>query len=215
MNQKAAISKIKKRGVLLVFPLNNQKEPASLWSEFHPRKKMNWVWDDSAGAEVGELWWLMKKLSANPQVVYSKWYRGRATFFSPELFTALLCLSKKFFEDHSRLSRTARLILDTLESDSPLSTRELKKLCDLQGKDNARFYNRAMKELFTEFLIVGFGEVDDGAFPSLAVGSTRSLFENLVLASHQLKVKDAEKILETYMPEGSLLRKFYEREVRR
>lgn len=215
MNQKTAISKIKKRGVLLVFPLNNQKEPASLWSEFHPRKKMKWAWDDSSGDEIGEMWWLMKKLSANAQVVYSKWYRGRATFFSPELFTALLCLSKKYFEDHSRLSRTARLILDTLESDSPISTRELKKLCDLQGKDNARFYNRAMKELFTEFLIVGFGEVDDGAFPSLAVGSTRSLFENLVLASHKLKTQDAEKILETYMPEGSLLRKFYEREVRR
>lgn len=215
MNQKVAISKIKKRGVLLVFPLNNQKEPASLWSEFHPRKKMNWVWDETGSDNVAEMWWLMKKLSSNPQVVYSKWYRGRATFFSQELFTALLCLSKKFFEDHSRLSRTARLILDTLESDSPISTRELKKICDLQGKDNARFYNRAMKELFTEFLIVGFGEVDDGAFPSLAVGSTRTLFENLVLASHKLKAKDAEKILDGYMPAGSPFRKFYEREVRR
>lgn len=214
MNQKSAISKIKKRGVLLVFPLNNQKEPASLWSEFHPRKKMNWVWDESAGDNVAEMWWLMKKLSANPQVVYSKWYRGRATFFSPELFTALLCLSKKFFEDPTRLSRTARQILETLENDSPLSTRELKKICGLQGKDNARFYNRAMKELFTEFLIVGFGEVDDGAFPSLAVGSTHALFENLVLASYKLKAGDAEKILESYMPKGSEFRKFYERAVR-
>ena len=71
MNQKTAINKIIKQGVLLVFPLNNQKEPRSLWSEFHPRKKMNWVWDETSGAEVGELWWLMKKLSANSQVVYS------------------------------------------------------------------------------------------------------------------------------------------------
>ncbi len=108
MNQKAAISKIIKRGVLLVFPLNNEKEPASLWSEFHPRKKMKWVWDVTSGVEV-----------------------------------------------------------------------------------------------------------DDGAFPSLAVGSTRTLFENLVLASHKLKAKDAETILEAYMPEGTALRKFYEREVRR
>ncbi len=197
-----------------MFPLSNQKEPRSLWSEFFPRKKMHWSWDDSASDSVAELWWLMKKLSAGGHVVYSKWYRGRATFFSPELFTALIRLSEKKFEDHSRMSKTARLILETLESDSPLSTRELKKLCDLQGKDNLRSYNQAMKELFTAFLIVGFGEVDDGAFPSLAVASTRTVFENLHLAARKLKSEEAEEILEKYMPEGTLFRKFFEREIR-
>ena len=36
-----------------------------------------------------------------------------------------------------------------------------------------------MKKLFENGLIVGFGEVDDGAFPSLACGTTSLIFEEL------------------------------------
>ena len=173
---------------------------------------MKWEWDTDGDERVSDLWWLMKKLSSSGQVVYSKWYQGRATFFSKDLFTALLALSHAYSEDHSRLSRYARDLLDTLESDSPLSTKQLKKITGLQGKDNERFYNRGMKELFLHFQIVAFGEVDDGAFPSLAVGSTKNLFEDLVLASHKLKIHDAEKIVRKYWPDGkNPFRKFLEK----
>src|SRR6476659_3749059 len=92
MNQRSAISKINKKGILLVFPINNRKEPQSLWSEFYPRKKMRWEWDNSGDDSVAEMWGLMKRLSENREVVYSKWYQGRATFFSQELFAAMLRL---------------------------------------------------------------------------------------------------------------------------
>lgn len=209
MNQKSCISKINKRGVLLVFPVKNKREPLSLWSEIFPRKKMNWSWDESGSDDVADMWAMMKKLSASGKVVYSKWYQGRATFFSLELFTALLSLAQKRWTEHSGLSRTAELILETLESDSPLSTREVKKICELQGRDNERVYNRAMRELFNGFFIVGFGEVDDGAFPSLAVGSTRNMFEAQFLQAQTLAPEDAAAIVDKFMPVG-LFRRYYD-----
>lgn len=211
MRSKTAIAKIEKKGVLLVFPVNNNPEPRSLWSEFYPKKKMNWEWDESGDNRVFEMWSLMKRLSANGDVVYSKWYQGRATFFSKRLFTALIRLSLTSFEDAGSLSRPAREILDVLEQDSPLSTKKLKQICELQGKDNARIYDKAMKELFTRFLIVGYGEVDDGAFPSLAIAATRTIFEDLLLKSHALSEQEAMMILNEYMPESSLFRRHYEK----
>jgi hypothetical protein len=206
MNKRSAIKEINHHGMLLVFPVNNQTEPQSLWSQFYPKSKMVWDWNDEGGERVHALWRLMKDLSDSRQVVYSKWYQGRATFFSRGLFTALLRLRKE-----TALSRQARDILDVLEESSPLSTKEIKKLTDLQGKDNVRLYNRAMKELFSNFSIVGFGEVDDGAFPSLAVGSTRALYEDLWKASQALSKESAQEILNEYMVIGSKFRSFFEK----
>lgn len=210
MKIKSAISKINKNGILLVFPINNKPEPQSIWSSFYPKDKMVWEWNEDSDDRVGELWLLMKKLSDSRQVVYSKWYQGRATFFSRDLFRALLRL---YFnpEVSLPLSHGAQSLLEALESDSPLSTKQLKKLTDLQGRFNEPEYNRGLKSLFQKFLIVGFGEVDDGAFSSLAVGATKVLYEDLVLESKSLKIKEAEKTLDQFMPKGSLVRKYLEK----
>ncbi|MGE0616451.1 MAG: hypothetical protein AB7P04_12505, partial [Bacteriovoracia bacterium] len=187
MNQRSAISKINRAGVLLVFPVNNKREPRSLWYEFSPRTPMRWEWDESGDNRVADMWHLMKRLSDCRQVVYVKWYQGRATFFSRPLFTALLAVYRRqdagIPPGGSRYSLTARRILEALESDSPLSTKELKRMTDLQGKFNESAYSKGVKELFTRLSIVAFGEVDDGAFPSLAVGATRHLYEDLWEAS--------------------------------
>lgn len=206
MNLKNAIHKINSRGALLVFPINNKKEPASLWSEFYPKSKMRWEWDIDGDHRVSDLWALMKKLSDSREVVYSKWYQGRATFFSRKLFTALLCKSLQTF-DEPHLTQTAKNLLEALESDSPLSTKQLKAITELRGKDNERFYNRGMKELFSKFLIVAFGEVDDGAFPSLAVGSTRNLYEDLLSEARKMKQTEADKIINEFLPVENLFRK--------
>lgn len=210
MNQKSAVRKINALGALLVFPIKNKKEPASLWSVFYPKKKMRWEWDDSSDSHVAELWHLMKKLSDSNQVVYSKWYQGRATFFSRELFTALLCHSLGYFEQPT-LSRTATNLLDCLDMDSPLSTKQLKQMTEMRGKDNEGAYNRAMKELFARFLIVAYGEVDDGAFPSLAVGATKNLFEDLLAQAREMKPEAAQKIIDHYLPLGSPFRKYLDK----
>jgi hypothetical protein len=211
MDQRKAIKKINERGILLVFPIKNSKEPASLWSEFYPRSQMRWEWDDNADNKVATLWHLMKKLSASRKVVYAKWYQGRATFFSLQLYTALLTVVNAQGNSITSLSRSARDILDILEGDSPLSTRQLKKLTDLQGRDNEAQFQRAMKELFSRFLIVAYGEVDDGAFPSLAVGATRLLFEDLWRDSQDTTTEMAWETINNSMHKDSKVRKFLEK----
>jgi hypothetical protein len=211
MNKAAAISKINKYGMLLVFPKNNAKEPHSLWAEFNPRTKLKWEWDDDGDQKVFEMWALMKDLSDCRDVVYSKWYQGRATFFSRSVFSAMLAAFKQTHNIKIGLSESAKTLLDQLEMDSPLSTRDLKKLTDLQGKFHEPTYNRALKDLFMRLLIVAFGEVDDGAFPSLAVGATTQIYEDLWLEADSLNSADAQSIIEKWLPEESSFRKFFEK----
>lgn len=212
MNLRSAVTKINKRGVLLVFPVKNQKEPSSIWSEFYPRKKMRWEWDESADDSVGSMWMLMKRLSDCGQVVYSKWYQGRATFFSKDLFTAVLAYHRHHYDLERGLLRSARDVFDALESDSPLSTRDLKSLTGLEGKINESAYWRGVKQLFARFLIVGYGESEDGAFPSLCVGATRLMYEDLWNASIEMSEEEARQLINKYMPDGSMFRKFFDRQ---
>ncbi|MGE3973519.1 MAG: hypothetical protein AB7F59_03225 [Bdellovibrionales bacterium] len=213
MKFKAAIKAINKNGILLVFPKNNQKEPKSLWSEFYPKTKMKWEWDDDGDDRVASLWHLMKKLSDCREVVYSKWYQGRATFFSRELFTAMLALLQKTPKYNDLLSREAHEILSTLEADSPLSTRDVKKLTELQGRDNESRYSRAMKDLFLRMQIVAFGEVNDGAFPSLAVAATANIYEDLWKPAQKMTQKEAELVLSRSIPASSPFRRFFDKTV--
>jgi hypothetical protein len=206
-----AVSHINDRGALLVFPINNRPLPNSLWAEFYPRTKMVWDWNEDGDDKVAGMWQLMKRLSDCREVVYSKWYQGRATFFSPQLFAALLCLARSARIPRHELSETARALFEVLENNSPLSTKELKALTDLRGRENEAAYSRGMKELFTRFLIVGFGEVDDGAFPSLAVGATELLFEDLWRDGAEMSSREALATVDRLMPAGSHFRKFLEK----
>lgn len=211
MKIRSAISKINQRGVLLVYPIKNQKEPLSIWSEFYPKKKMNWEWTDDGDTSVHDMWYLMKRLSDCGEVVYSKWYQNRATFFSREVFEAMLALRMKKEDFGQNLSYQARDILDVLEDSSPMSTRELKKLTDLQGRLNEPVFHRAMKQLFQQYLIVGYGEVDDGAFPSLAVGATKNLYEDLWNSAKNLSEVKAQAIIDKYLKVESKFRKFFDK----
>lgn len=188
---KDAVSAIQRRGILLVYPLGNQKEPPSLWSEFYPRSEMRWEWDTGGDDRVANLWHLREELARSGKVVYAKWYRGRATFFSLEVFKNLLAILESTRTDRKHLLPEARLILETLESDSPLSTKQIKLMTDFRGKFAERVYEKSMKALWTKLLIVGYGAVADGAFPSLSVGATRHLFEALWQESEEIDPRDA------------------------
>lgn len=203
-----AVEYINKQGCLIVFPVNNNKEPLSLWSQFFPKSKMRWEWNEDSDDRIGQLWMLMKSLSAQDDVVYSKWFKGRATFFSRELFVALLKSMETPHLQTQEMPRKAASILETLQSNSPMSTRDIKKEHGLQGKDNEAEFNRCMKYLFSRLLIVGRGEVEDGAFPSLAVGATSLIFEDLWLSSKKISIKNAHEAISHFMPEKSLTLKF-------
>ena len=209
----AGIKAIEKAGALLTFPIDNRSEPPSLWSSIYPKTVMRWEWDSDGDDRVPKIWQLREQLSRSGKVVYSKWYRGRATFFSRELFTHLLAARQvaKKFSNRSlatvSLSRTAQNILEVLEMDSPLSTKELKAATDLQGRFNQKAYDKGLKELWENFLIVGYGEKDDGAFPSLLIGSTKNLFEDLWNDSEAIEPDAALERVKEILPEDSLFLK--------
>lgn len=208
-----AVSRIEEHGALLVFPIKNQPMPRSLWSELFPKVEMVWEWDQDGDQRVADTWQLMKQLSSSGEVVYSKWYQGRATFFSLELFSALLSVAQTARMSRHTLSESARQLYEVLENNSPLSTKQLKEYTNLQGRTNEAAYNRGMKELFTRFLIVGFGEVEDGAFPSLAVGATELLFEDLWRQGAEMNRVKAETLVDRWMPEGTHFRRFLHKTV--
>ena len=214
MNPTDAIKKINGKGVLLVYPIKNAKEPASLWSELFPRTKMRWEWDADGDQKVSDLWLLREKLSTSNKVVYAKWYQGRATFFSFDLYKACLRILAENDYFQNSLSFQAQEILDILKEDSPLSTKQMKRATDLVGRDQEPAYNRAMKQLWARFLIVAFGEVDEGAFPSLAVGSSNLLFEDLWIKAQDIPLQQAKDTLDRYMPAGSLWRKYWDRQIK-
>ena len=110
--QKKAIQAIQQHGALLTFSINNKKEPLSLWSTLYPRSDMKWEWNEDSDPRVAQLWHLREQLSTSREVIYSKWYQGRATFFSLEAFQHLLS-AQKAFEKRSHLgSREAKEIID-------------------------------------------------------------------------------------------------------
>lgn len=72
-------------------------------------------------------------------------------------------------------------------------------------------YHRALKELWDRHLIVAYGEVDEGAFPSLAIGATRLLFEDLFLAAQAMPITEAREILKKKLSLSPNLTRYYER----
>jgi hypothetical protein len=187
-----AVSAINKRGVLLVYPLQNRKEPLSLWSELFPRTKMRWEWDEDGDSRVTDLWHMRARLSTSREVVYAKWFQNRATFFSKEVFIHMLA----FLRNEAPLPRESAQLYEVLEMDSSLSTKQLKEATELQGRYLESTYERAMKVLWRRLWIVGFGEVEDSSFPSLAIGATRLMFEELWEESMLIGAKEAADMLE-------------------
>jgi hypothetical protein len=199
-----AIQAIEKRGALLVYPIQNRKEPLSLWFELFPRTKMVWDWGDESHNKIADIWHLREELSRSRKVIYSKWYQNRATLFSFDVFINLLAFLGRDVE----LSFDSRNALDALEADSPLSTKQLKAAVELEGRMLEAQYNRAMKPLWQRLQIVAFGEFEDSSFPSLGIGATRTLFEELWNRSQEISSEDAHKYLIGKLGESNPFYKF-------
>jgi hypothetical protein len=176
---RSAIAIVERLGISLVYPIDNRPEPPSLWSELYPKSEMVWSWDADADPRVAAIWHLREELSRSEEVAYAKWFRGRATFFSLPVFHALLGRLARAGDVFFGLPREAVDILELLRESSPRSIKEIRALADLRGKSQEAVFQHAMKALWSRLLVVGVGEVPDGAFPSLAVGATELLFEDL------------------------------------
>lgn len=203
-----AVEKINQHGALLVYPMKNAELPLSLWKCLFPRTKMIWSWESEAHSKVAELWYLREELSRSGQVVYTKWFQNRATFFAPQIFVDLLA-ALRVPETRMRLKGNAEELLSALEMDSPLSTKQLKEISGLQGRLLEGEYNRAMKILWERLLIVGFGEVPDSSFASLAVCATSTQFEELWEEAKRTSAAQAHGRLQAQWEGKSPLWKFY------
>jgi hypothetical protein len=190
VNKRQLVKIINEQKIVLVFPINNAKEPKSLWSELFPRSNLKWEWSDqSVDQRIVDLWHMREELSRSDDVVYAKWLRGRATFFSRDMFVSLLAMLNDFRHVDSGLSAAASHLLRHLNDDSPQPTVRLKKSSGFKGP-HAKTYEKAMGELWRRLLVVGNGEVAEGAFPSLAIGSTSVLREDLWSEAKELKKSD-------------------------
>jgi hypothetical protein len=118
--------------------------------------------------------------------------------FSKGVFRAMLASLNAAGDLRFGLSPRAAAILELLEDDSPQSTKELRLRADMQGRASEAAYTRALRELWMRMLVVGAGEVADGAFPSLAIGATRLLFEDLWLEASGPNPEDAALLARTF-----------------
>jgi hypothetical protein len=173
-----AIQIVDRLGIVLVYPIANRPDPPSLWAELHPRSRMEWSWNEDADPRVAELWHLRERLAESHDVAYAKWFRGRATFFSLPVFHALLGRLAEAGDVFAGLPRESVDVLELLRERSPMSMKEIRAAAGLRGKECEALFQHSMKALWSRLLIVGTGEVPDGAFPSLAVGATELLFED-------------------------------------
>jgi hypothetical protein len=207
----SAITQIEKYGALIVFPIKTNLDVPSLWKCFHPRTTMRWDWSDDGSDRVAELWHLRERLSRCRKVVYVKWFQGRATFFSLEVFTALLSCFASLPDPLNGLDDGARRVYRALLDDSPLPTKELRESSGFSGREREAEFQRAIKALWRRLLIVGYGEVEEGGFPSLAVGCSRHLFEVQWDRAKVMDESERERILQRTFPVGSPFLKAYRR----
>jgi len=210
--KKRAKKLIDERGILLVYPIANKVEPPSLWHALWPNSQMDWSWDNDADDRVAELWHLRARLAESHEVAYGKWFKGRATFFSLPVFHAMLARICEAGDPFADLPRAAHDILALLRERSPLSTKLLRQEAGLRGKAHDRAFNQAMKILWSRLLLVGVGEVEDGAFPSLAVGATELLFEDLWLSRSKVSAA-SRKALDEALSRSKAFAKEHDRVV--
>jgi len=210
-----ALAAINERHVQLVYPIQNAREPRSLWHSLHPRSAMRWDWSEDADQRVVDLWHLKDDLCLGREVVYAKWFRGRATFFSRAIFVPILALLGTTRAEALRRNANASRLYAELLDNSPQTPRRLRQAVDLVGSHNRGDYERGVKLLWEQLVIVGTGEVDEGQFPALAMGATRHILEDLWEEAAGMEPRDAEARCQALLPAASPFSRFLDRLMRR
>lgn len=81
---------IQDKGMLLMFPIKNEKDPDSFWPHVFPRSKFFWDWTKDTDPKIFKIRTIIDELLNNDQIIQAKWYKNRATFFSKETFQHML-----------------------------------------------------------------------------------------------------------------------------
>jgi len=210
-----ALAAINERHVQLVYPIQNAREPRSLWHSLHPGSAMRWDWSEDADQRVVDLWQLKDDLCLGREVVYAKWFRGRATFFSRASFVPILALLGTTRAEALRRNATASRQYEELQDNSPQTPRRLQQADKMTGSHYRGDYKRGVKLLWEQLVIVGTGEVDEGQFPALAMGATRHILEDLWEEADGMEPRDAEARCRRLLPAASPFSRFLDRLMRK
>jgi hypothetical protein len=211
MDYKRAVAAIGAHHILLVYPIKNAAEPKSLWSVLHPRTQMRWDWSEDADPRVVNMWHLKDELCRKKDVVYAKWFQNRATFFSKRIFPALLRALNATEIDDVYSPFRAQDIYEELLSNSPQTPRQIREAVDLTGAANTAVFEKAVKRLWRQLLIVGTGEVDEGQFPALAMGATKHIFEELWRQAEAMEREQALQLIALCLNAKSPFLRFLDR----
>lgn len=210
-NYKKAVGAINRHHIQLVYPIKNAEEPRALWHSLYPGAFMKWDWSEDADQRVVDIWHLKNELCYGQDVVYAKWFRGRATFFSREIFVPMICLLKTTQVEGIHRNMHANDIYEALLDNSPQTPKLVKQAVELSGAHNRSDYERGVKLLWEQLLIVGTGEVDEGQFPALAMGATKHIFEDLWDEGGSLDPGEAEERCRKLLPSDSPFFKYFNR----
>lgn len=137
-----------------------------------------------------------------------KWFirngiRGQLLFFLKR--SSQLCLQIQVPQIRIfLLPRPSKEVLELLDTESPQLTKQIKAALEWQGRLLEPHYNRAMKPLWENLFLVGYGEVQDSSFPSLNVAASHTLLEDLWLRAQQMSSVDAGAILKSKLGSKSL-----------
>lgn len=214
MSYARAVKAINKHHILLVYPIKNAPEPQSLWSILHQGVEMHWDWSEHADRRIEKMWHLKDELCEHRDVVYAKWFRGRATFFSKEIFPAFLRVLGTTQFDEVLQSRDGDAIYQQLLDNSPQTPSMLKEAVEMESEHNRARFDKAMNVLWKRLFIVGTGEVDEGQFPALAAGATRHMFEDLWDEAEEMTLADAQDLIAKNLSPDSLFLKFLQRRLK-
>jgi hypothetical protein len=128
---------------------------ACLWEAVVGRPAPRWPRRSHHDTGVGLTWELKDALPARRQVYYGKLLKGRPVLVALDLFPAFYALvrgrqrSVDYLAEYraGRLSQPARRLLDALQSERPLYTRELRAAAFMLAPASTREFERAMAEL--------------------------------------------------------------------
>ena len=188
-----AVKFIDAAGYCLLFPIKKTALP-SLYYAMARRAPLDW---DAYGAK---LWEWKDNFPRRRRAFYSKYFRGRGTFISLKLLPHFLAMegTGAVETDHARMYAGGRIsadavaIWETLDTQGPLATLELRHACKMDSKAGNKRYKRAMLELSRALVVVHFGaEQETGAWASSRFELTARAFPKQAAAARSIAPEDA------------------------
>ena len=151
-------------GFCLLFPVKNVLLPSLYYAM---TRRIPITWDKY----TVKLWEWKDELPRRRRALYTKYFRGRGTFFSRAMLANFLALrggsariaGHETFYSAGKVSHDARTLWQTLAEHGPLATLELRHACKLDSKAGNTRFKKAILELQCLLVVTHFGAEQETA----------------------------------------------------